>query len=181
MDSEHTLLVMWEWLAQVLLFKCECACLKQTCQLKWCQRESVDFSDRCFVFARFLGFRDFHTWVKKSVLSSIYLIHKPYIWQSREGEWKMGLGIPDAWTFPDPKENLHTQWTHMRQASKRIGPLLLCVWKLFLGTESSREAAEAVSVWWSLTSGTRSQYRHWWVGTTFNLWWLVDKKHSGGS
>lgn len=65
----------------------------------------MDFSDRCFVFARFLGFRDFHTWVKKSVLSSIYLIHKPYIWQSREGEWKMGLGIPDAWTFPDPKQD----------------------------------------------------------------------------
>lgn len=65
----------------------------------------MDFSDRCFVFARFLGFRDFHTWVKKSVLSSIYLIHKPYIWQSREGEWKMGLGILDAWTFPDPKQD----------------------------------------------------------------------------
>lgn len=149
--------------------------------------ESVDFSDRCFVFARFLDFRDFHTWVKKSVLSSIYLTHKPYIWQSREGEWKMGLGIPD---FSGSKTGLfqiqkriciHSRLTWDRWANALA--LCCCAFgkKLFLCTETSREAAEGMSVWWSLTSGTRSQYRHWWVGTTFILWWLVDKKHSGGS
>lgn len=57
--------------------------------------ESVDFSGRCFVFARFLGLR-FSCMGQKSVLSSIYLTHKPYIWQSRGGEWKMGYSILDA-------------------------------------------------------------------------------------